>query len=190
MKRAVRTTEDTPMEPEAHCGQIMEIASLFIARFFGLSCWLLLKISQCPRPWQFDSFAKGLDGSAVGQAALKLMKEGNDRYCHGKPMAGKFDSEMSALNPKKKSIWNKHEMSDLQLLWFAVNILIYFAHYRSQLVLFDRIANVQSTSASGKALSTVGQAPHTAPCPESWETKGETVALACSVLTYFHIFSA
>eukprot|EP00438_Fugacium_kawagutii_P020396 Skav222022 [mRNA] locus=scaffold2914:34904:38379:+ [translate_table: standard] len=29
-----------------------------------------------------------------GQAALQLMKEGNDRYCHGKPMAGKFDSEM------------------------------------------------------------------------------------------------
>lgn len=28
------------------------------------------------------------------EAALKLMKEGNDRYCHGKPMAGKFDSEM------------------------------------------------------------------------------------------------
>eukprot|EP00435_Cladocopium_sp_Y103_P012643 s2325_g3.t1 len=43
MTRAVRTTDDKPMEPEA---------------------------------------------------ALKLMKEGNDRYCHGKPMAGKFDSEM------------------------------------------------------------------------------------------------
>lgn len=34
------------------------------------------------------------DAPMEPQAALKLMKEGNDRYCHGKPMAGKFDSEM------------------------------------------------------------------------------------------------
>mmetsp|Transcript_68469 Transcript_68469/g.161087 ORF Transcript_68469/g.161087 Transcript_68469/m.161087 type:complete len:509 (-) Transcript_68469:40-1566(-) len=28
------------------------------------------------------------------EVALKIMKEGNERFCHGSPMAGKFDSEM------------------------------------------------------------------------------------------------
>ncbi|CAE7324538.1 mtcA2 [Symbiodinium natans] len=28
------------------------------------------------------------------EAAMKLLKDGNDRFCHGKPMAGKLDSQM------------------------------------------------------------------------------------------------